>query len=122
MFNVQAPRLKVVSAVNQKTEHWRLKTEHSRPRRATPNGETNRNPEIFRNYIKTVNNSRVSFKDLKDAKMRSSTFLTFDKPREFLKSSKPNGETSGRGISNVSSSNSKENVQGSKGKTVQPES
>jgi hypothetical protein len=62
-------------------------------RRATPKYETSRNPENFRNYFKTGENSRGSSKDLKDAKMRSSTFLTFDKPREFLKSSKPNCET-----------------------------
>jgi hypothetical protein len=62
-------------------------------RRATSNYETRNNPKYFPNYFKTVQNSRVSFKDLKDAKMRSSTFLTFDKPREILKSQEPNGET-----------------------------
>jgi hypothetical protein len=68
----------------------------SRTRRATSSYETSQHPKYFPNYFKNVQNSRVSFKDLKDAKMRSSTFLTFDKPREILKSREPNGETSRR--------------------------
>jgi hypothetical protein len=95
------------------------------PPRATCECETNRNPEIFRNYFKTDDISRVSSKDRKDAKMRSSTFLTFDKPREFLKSSEPNGETNGRGISNVKISMSKKSGKrrrGNRGTSLIPES
>ncbi|HSG71283.1 MAG TPA: hypothetical protein VLA12_12760, partial [Planctomycetaceae bacterium] len=66
--------------------------------RATSESETREIPKYFPNYFKTVQISRVSFKDPKDGKMCSSTFPTFDKHRGIMKKVSASCETGSRSL------------------------